>query len=148
MTNPFDDVGGSTNPFDDSNVISTNPFNTSNSSFDDDGMGGTRTTDGGDEDYMIDDDPNLLHADAPVEASWQYLGDLPYRRVPVYNNVLWGDRSNTNGEDSDESKKGNNLDVLNYGLSAFPKAALQRHPDLMNPRELRELLNTSTVTKV
>jgi hypothetical protein len=38
--------------------------------------------------------------------------------------------------------------VLNYGLSAFPKAALQRHPEMLNARELRELLNTSTITKV
>jgi hypothetical protein len=143
-TNPFDDVGGitSTNPFEDPE---TNPFITSSSNYDDeDGMGAT--TEAGEESYTLDDDdPMLTATDAPVEASWQYLGDLPYRRVPVYNNVRWG----TTGDDTADDDPTNKIsEVLNYGLSSFPKEALQRHPDLMNPRELRELLNSSTVTKV
>jgi hypothetical protein len=66
------------------------------------------------------------------------------RRVPVYVtsnvNVGWRGDKNTEGND-----------VLTYGLSSFPKcivAALQRHPELLNARELRELLTTSTITKV
>jgi hypothetical protein len=62
------------------------------------------------------------------------------RRVPVYVtsnvNVGWRGDKNTEGND-----------VLTYGLSSFPKcivAALQRHPELLNARELRELLTTST----
>jgi vacuolar protein sorting-associated protein 16 len=27
--------------------------------------------------------------DTQAEASWQYLGDLPYRRIPIYANVQW-----------------------------------------------------------
>ncbi|KAL3924107.1 MAG: hypothetical protein SGILL_001250 [Bacillariaceae sp.] len=143
-TNPFDDAGGSTNPFEDSVArLETNPFNSSSSSFDDeDGI--EATAGAGDE----DDDPNssMLQTDAPVEASWQYLGDLPYRRVPIYRNVRWG-MSKDGGETATEATK-NVSDALNYGLSSFPKAALQRHPGLMNAGELRELLNSSTVTKV
>jgi hypothetical protein len=167
MSNPFDDVGGGTNPFDDSVVagvspsrMNANPFNTSSGSFDDDGIGGTTTGTGGEEDnntVSADTNDDMVHPDAPVEASWQYLGDLPYRRVPVYNNIRWGTSKDaakgSNGEGG-STEGGNNESVdalgegLNYGLSAFPKAAVQRHPDLMNPRELRDLLNSSTVTKV
>ncbi|KAG7346717.1 Vps16 vacuolar sorting complex protein [Nitzschia inconspicua] len=159
MSNPFEEVG-SRNPFDDSvahgastSRINTNPFNASTGSFDDDGMGATATDTVGEEDYTVSDADELAPTDAPVEASWQYLGDLPYRRVPIYNNVRWG-ASNHATKDGDgaatNGASGTNAmgDVLNYGLSAFPKAALQRHPDLMNPRELRDLLNSSTVTKV
>jgi hypothetical protein len=141
--NPFDDsfdggpvdsslpVGatGTTNPFEDDEPASVNPFD-----LDDDGATEDDT-------FEDDNNTNLAPAGAPVEASWQYLGDLPYRRVPIYANVRWGGNMDTEGESSSN-------DVLNYGLSAFPKAALQRHPEMLNPRELRELLNTSTVTKV
>ncbi|GKY95195.1 hypothetical protein MPSEU_000482700 [Mayamaea pseudoterrestris] len=32
-------------------------------------------------------------APANAEASFQYLGDIPYRRVPIYSNVKWAHRS-------------------------------------------------------
>jgi hypothetical protein len=157
MSNPFDDVGVHTNPFDDSAAhgastsrMNTNPFNASTSSFDDDGMGATATDTAAEEDYTLSAGDDLMPADAPVEASWQYLGDLPYRRVPIYNNVRWGTEGTIKRGDGTaaDSMNATSSDVLNYGLSAFPKAALQRHPDLMNPRELQDLLNSSTVTKV
>ena len=141
MTNPFDDH------FDSVARLDTNPFNSAGSF--DDGMGAA--TDPGEESYTADDDDDLNHndsmlaADAPVEASWQYLGDLPYRRVPVYKNVRWGV---TKDDGTEDDAKNQIAETLNYGLSSFPKSAIQRHPDLMNPRELRELLNSSTVTKV
>ena len=174
-TNPFDDsfdqavaaANNNNNPFagpDDhagqqrqsTRGFGSNPFGTTSSgSIDDDDDDENYTTDGI-LDLDGDDGDDLAPIGAPVEASWQYLGDLPYRRIPIYNNVRWGDRpedgDTTNGG-ADASAGGNNrssrhLDVLTYGLSAFPKAALQRHPDLLNARELRELLNTSTITKV
>lgn len=149
VSNPFDTsfeagptdtslraAGGGVNPFEDDPAPQSspgvNPF-VSRSDLDED-----EDDDDGDETTTFDDNLGVL-AGAPVEASWQYLGDLPYRRVPVYSNVRWG------GEEAIPSI-GN--DVLTYGLSAFPKAALQRHPDMLNARELRELLNTSTITKV
>lgn len=133
-TNPFDDDimmnsdGGGRLP---SSRTGTNPFGP-NPTFDDD----DNDDDDEDDTFEITDDENI---GAPVEASWQYLGDLPYRRVPVYSNVRWGGSKDESGSGSE---------TLNYGLSEFPKAALQRHPDLLDPRELHELLNTSTVTKV
>lgn len=124
-------AGGGINPFDDDAVgppssPGRNPF--------------ASPSDMDEEDETITMEDNTgVPVGAPVEASWQYLGDLPYRRVPVYSNVRWG---------GEEAETNNGTDVLNYGLSAFPKAALQRHPDMLNARELRELLNTSTTTKV
>jgi hypothetical protein len=143
--NPFEDTfGGGGGPVDTSVRVGTNPFEdttnngggvlSSSNPFNSDLDDAATTPDDDDEDDTFEDENMMTPAGASVEASWQYLGDLPYRRVPVYANVRWG------GEASS--------DVLNYGLSAFPKAALQRHPEMLNPRELRELLNTSTITKV
>lgn len=143
-TNPFEDnynsqpaATASTNPFEDDTANNgsggglLSPGMKGRNPFDDD-----NEDDVEDDTFETPDDDNLVGA--PVEASWQYLGDLPYRRIPVYSNVRWGGNSNEYGSEN----------VLNYGLSAFPKAALQRHPDLLDARELQELLNTSTVTKV
>lgn len=156
-SNPFDDTfaGGpvdtslrvttNINPFDDNANASTpglNPHSTpglnpfSSSDLDDAG-----TSPDDEETTTLDEDNLTAPAGAPVEASWQYLGDLPYRRVPIYSNVRWGD-------ETDAENQTDNNDVLNYGLSAFPKASLQRHPEILNPKELRELLSSSTVTKV
>jgi hypothetical protein len=138
---------GSTNPFEDPDLNTPNHRNRHppppTNPFTDDDDVGTREGEETEEGSTLFDDENVVSppAGAPVEASWQYLGDLPYRRVPIYSHVRWG--SNTNGDSNN-----NNKNVLNYGLSAFPKAALQRHPEMLNPRELRELLDTSTVTKV
>ena len=142
-TNPFEDSVEP--PSERSRVSTSNPFN-------DDDDGTSMNPFGAGADYDEDDDDNAadfsdgyvdnnleMPSGAPVEASWQYLGDLPYRRVPVYANVRWG--NGKDGENSDDS-------VLHHGLSAFPKVALQRHPDMLSPRELRELLGTSTITKV
>lgn len=118
-------AGGGVNPFDDE--PSMNPFASPSEYEDDDDV---------DASSAFEDDFGVP-AGAPVEASWQYLGDLPYRRVPVYSNVNWG---GSDGDTSDGS--------LTYGLSAFPRSALQRHPEMLNARELRELLDTSTITKV
>ena len=136
-----------TNPFEDNDepvttTTSTNPF-------DDGDLGGPPSQGRGYNPFDNDDQDDEVEEDtfestdgdnnlgAPVEASWQYLGDLPYRRIPVYTNVRWGGSSNETGSD-----------FLNYGLSAFPKAALQRQPGALDARELQELLSTSTITKV
>ena len=119
-------AGGGVNPFDDEPSAIPNPF-------------GNPSDFGDNDDEPIEDDDDMgVPAGAPVEASWQYLGDLPYRRVPVYPHVAWG------GHDEGNTSDG----VLTYGLSAFPRSTLQRHPEMLNARELRELLNTSTITKV
>jgi hypothetical protein len=159
--NPFDnDIARSSRPSGKNSRLTTNPFEAPNGIAGDEMVlgsgitgGTTHDDDEDDETYDIGDE-NLPPSGAPVEASWQYLGDLPYRRVPVYSNVRWGGNAvstsagpSATAIPAHDGSHGTS-DVLNYGLSAFPKTALQRHPDMLNPRELRELLNTSTVTKV
>ena len=78
--------------------------------------------------------------DTSAEATWQYLGDLPYRRVPVYTNVRWNHPS-----DEEEDPEGG---LFQHGLAAFPSSVVQHHPDMLDKREVRALLNTTTVTKV
>jgi hypothetical protein len=119
-----------TNPFDDDAEISFRVSTNVNSSnpFDADTSIELSVNPAGADDDLIHDDLD----DHPVEASWQYLGDLPYRRIPIYSNVRWGDTDNE------------------FGLSSFPpnfQQQLQRS-DLMDARDVHELLTTSTVTKV
>jgi hypothetical protein len=107
-TNPFEDAGVHTtppNPFDDPPTIidsETSPF------------GVSRVGDG-------DDEPNIPE-DLPVEASWQYLGDLPYRRIPIYDSVSWN----------------------HQGLATVPISTIKHHKGM----DTREWLATSTTTKV
>jgi len=170
-TNPFEDSSNnkinndqpvtttSTNPFDDdlmnningggvpSGSSGRNPFDPANGHSRLGDQVDNNDDDGEDDTFETTDEENIVGA--PIEASWQYLGDLPYRRIPVYSNVRWGGNLNEPGNDIDRNGRSRlTSEILNYGLSAFPKAALQRHPDLLDARELQELLNTSTVTKV
>lgn len=59
----------------------------------------------------------------PAEASWQYLGDLPYRRLPIYSNVQWTAAA--------KGEEGNEDDAAYYhhqGLALIPRQAVgQRH---------------------
>lgn len=93
----------------------------------------------------------LQGADASAEASWQYLGDLPYRRVPVYSHVVWGRPEYPDNDDShhDNNKNNsNNIEGMQHGLAAFPPSVVKHHPGMLDEREVRALLNTTTVTKV
>jgi len=116
------------NPFDDttfretkkvSTTAGTNPFE-SERARSDDGEDSLHNDDpGGGYDMETDDD---LHNTGPAEASWQYLGVLPYRRVPVYSNVHWD----------------------GGGLASYPAAALHNHQKFADPRAL---LKKTTTTK-
>lgn len=131
VTNPFDDTFEearvSTNPFANDDGVSSNPFQASVP-------------------HQTSQDSDLpsMSANAPAEASWQYLGDLPYRRVPVYSNVVW-DRQHGGTQDA---TTGAADDIWNHGLAKFPPSALKHHPDMLDHREVRALLNNTTVTKV
>lgn len=127
-----------TNPFEDSDNemgaspmrserLSTNPFDSEN---DLSGVVGPDPID--DEDELLEDDASVLAG----EASWQFLGDLPYRRVPIYSNVRWQRRSKDQEEDS-----------MNDGLAAFPSSYIRRS-DYMDSLTAREMLSNTTVTKV
>jgi hypothetical protein len=93
--------------------------------------------DGNDADYS-----GLQGQDASAEAQWQYLGDLPYRRVPIYTNVRWSQAFKSESEEEIPSEG------LQHGLAAFPPSVVQHHPDMLDEREVRALLNTTTMTKV
>lgn len=185
--NPFDDSFeeskiATNNPFDNENddhvvhntynngmPLSSPPNNNNNNNpfmndrFD---KGNLISTDDDDEEDSDSDDDEVPEANssAPAEASWQYLGDLPYRRVPIYSNVRWNRKSNTHanadgGSGLDEpsnsvaadqhgSAVASDLNLLQHGLASFPPAALKHHPNMLDRREVRALLNSSTVTKV
>lgn len=108
MNNPFEDIGikaASTGE-----ATSSNPF-TEESFLDE------------------DEDPadSALDADAPAEASWQYLGNLPYRRVPIYTNVSWSTKQ------------------VGSGLDSYPVTALQNQQERF--ADPRSILSKTTVTK-
>jgi hypothetical protein len=131
--NPFDDsfeeTKVSTNPFDDNDGTSSFPPPTTTVSDDD-----------LERDEASDENGSIVEAGSPAEASWQYLGDLPYRRVPIYSNVRWERKKTTEIPGAE--------DLFLHGLAAFPPAALKHHPKILDPREVRTLLANTTVTKV
>jgi len=109
------DTSRATNPFDDGfdeGKIMGNPFASPNPFDSPD-----------DEESSSQDTP----VDDPIEASWQYLGELPFRRVPIYTNMKWGKESG--------------------GLAAYPHAVLGQHPNLQ-PHEVQRLLEKTTTTQV
>jgi len=188
--NPFDDSfesatprqgsTSSTNPFDDStspHPRTTNNINNSNSNVD-----GNSSNPFTDNESYTDDDMLLLDENEPApssaaanaEASWQYLRDLPYRRIPIYSNVQWqrlatptnpnpsaNNKNEINSQSnarispsSMSSNKGNKndrlsmLSFLQTGLAMFPPTALKHHPKILDPLEVRHLLSKTTVTHV
>jgi len=102
MRNPFDDhssVGRSTNPFDSLRDGSSSEVlgdAASSSAFG--GGGGVSTT--------------------PNEPSWQDLGDLPYRRVRMHDNITWGWKR---GEITKTTQLSTNSTEEQIGLSWYPK---------------------------
>lgn len=84
------------------------------------------------------DDIGEEDADMPIEASWQFLGDLPYRCIPIFKNVSWRKEH----PNADAPFSGGN------GLAAYPSSWLQAHKDsnssLLSDEDLKQLF----VTKV
>lgn len=139
--NPFDDtlVDGkaSLNPFDNVYDVasSTNPYNNND----------VESCDDNDK----EDAANVLDDDAPAEASWQYLGDLPYRRVPIYSNVHWESKTRATSTTTETTR-----DNLHFGLASFPAAALLQSGNNNNGSNnikrfsnRRMALSKTTVTK-
>lgn len=122
--NPFAEDGPARNPFeedDDEEEEDDNEIMYTTTNPDDDGEGGKPE---------------------PAEASWQYLGDLPYRRIPVYSNVHWSHAENSNA-------------WWYQGLSRYPTTqqhhqSHQQHRSApaMTARERRQWVQTSSVTHV
>ena len=175
-TNPFEDGGGAyeekkvnhamaphRNPFDDEDedddddVTSSEDNAVTTALLSPTGLGsgdiGDNNNSGGGETFEVimtsgSAAPDLAAAGASAEASWQYLGDLPYRRVPIYSQVQW----NRTIESSSSSSPLDRTTILRHGLASFPAAAVQQHHHsgslLLSAREVQQLLRTTTVTKV
>lgn len=149
MSNPFDD-----NVFDASvtsvrhRQTSTNPFTYA----DDPSIASIQSSSVAVDDGFIDDNNATGSvSDAPAEASWQYLGDLPYRRVQIYSNITWNRRGLPSDEHSNNTQNGhrNTVSLLqNQGLANFPSDALKYHSKILDQKEFRTLLSTTTHTIV
>ena len=161
-TNPFEhdergDVPASAPAFASAGMVTDG-----GSSADDDGEG-----DGSDDgdDYSYDDDASSSsdgssstrdssapNPDAPIEASWQYLGDLPYRRVAMYKNIQWNKRPiKGSGGGADRTRYDTSGDdpLANNGLTSIPLSYLQSQRRTgLDESDLRQLLSKSTTTKV
>lgn len=91
-------------------------------------------------DISVEEEELLEEEDLGGEASWQFLGDLPYRRVPIYSNVRWQRRPKHQEASGDD-------DSLNDGLAAFPSSYIRRS-DFIDSANARDMLANTTVTKV
>mmetsp|Transcript_16407 Transcript_16407/g.19003 ORF Transcript_16407/g.19003 Transcript_16407/m.19003 type:complete len:1168 (-) Transcript_16407:25-3528(-) len=58
-----------------------------------------------------------MSSQQPVEASWQLLGDLPYRRVALYDEIQWGTKYAQDNENIRDSNNDNNNNGNNNNLS-------------------------------
>ena len=91
-----------------------------------------------------------------AEASWQYLGDLPYRRIPIYHNVRWTDSSTSNatttqfgGGSSSGLAQFPTANAAAVGKSTRARGASTTSGNaLLDAREMRQWIQTSTVTQV
>jgi hypothetical protein len=131
-TNPFEDSFEEDVPHVGSEKLlpSTNPFESNPNLIVDDPDPAADEYD----DEMLEE--NTHDQEGGQEASWQFLGDLPYRRVPIYSNVNWTRRRRPDEEES-----------FNHGLAAFPSSYIRRS-DFIDTVNAREMLSNTTVTKV
>jgi Vps16, N-terminal region len=87
-----------------------------------------------------------------AEASWQYLGDLPYRRIPVYDNVQWYNSTSNEQQQDKNIANSSSTTTTTTGLACFPTSLFQKKDNqqflMLDRREMRQLLQTSTITKV
>ena len=74
-----------------------------------------------------------VYSDGGRTPSWQFLGDLPYRKVTLYEHVRWGEKPNVDNENI-RKKNGGGLEHPNdvfaqqqhnhqekqYGLACLP----------------------------
>lgn len=87
----------------------------------------------------------------PVESSWHFLGELPYRRVSLYKDVHWSNApvpKNVSTDDEGELEKKWNSTILvgNGGLAAYPPAYISA-VELLDV-DTRAYLYTATTTLV
>lgn len=124
-------------------ISGTNPFEESDEEDTSVKVGAPTNANPFDYDNQSTDDSNPAFGDViieqpddnlPAEASWQYLGDLPYRRIPIYSNVRWHGADPEEGED--------------FGLAAYSPSFRSTSNSLFDDRDARELMTSTTITEI
>mmetsp|Transcript_9444 Transcript_9444/g.14151 ORF Transcript_9444/g.14151 Transcript_9444/m.14151 type:complete len:1132 (-) Transcript_9444:64-3459(-) len=90
-----------------------------------------------------------IAAAAPVESSWQFLGDLPYRRVSLYDDITWGPEVPTDG--NTDNHHNHNKNSKNNGLTSLPPEAqtnIRIKSSHLSPHEYAQFLSSTTRTIV
>jgi len=94
----------------------------------------------------------------PVESTWQYLGDLPYRRVLLYDGIIWGRSAASSAEDSSPGGSSHRANVVKLsaqssgekkrlGLACLPpQAQTNIKSSHLNPSEYAQFLASTTRT--
>jgi vacuolar protein sorting-associated protein 16 len=79
-------------------------------------------------------------------SSWQYLGDLPYRRVKIYEHVLWG---HTKADEERKHSNNDNRNPIQQGL-AYISQLSQKHkkPSQLSSVEYLQFIASTTQTLI
>lgn len=92
---------------------------------------------------------------APVESSWQFLGDLPYRRVSLYDEITWGREVPTDGSAEDHNhhniQSQSHKSSKNNGLASLPPEAqtnIRIKSSHLSPHEYAQFLSSTTRTVI
>jgi len=149
--NPFDDN-------DDANSTDDSLFEMGNDDIDDDELRHPHLKQNGDKNNRVGEGEGEAST-TPVEASWQFLGDLPYRRIVLYDSVNWGSTTPITSEENNlisNYKKSKTTDddekVVSQGmLSCVPPeamAVMKSSSHFSNPRDSAQFLASTTTTLV
>lgn len=113
---------------------STNPFDddTSSVSSEDDVQGSQ---------HEIVQNDILAESSSSSPSSWQYLGDLPYRRVKIYEKILWGHTKEDNNE--------NNHHPMLRGLAHLSQISQTlKKPSHLSSLEYSQFISSTTQTLI
>ena len=162
-TNPFDDDIDQQFRSNDESYI--HPYS------DDDDVYPYSSDDDYDDEGLVETDNEYTHnsnqekkSSEQVESSWQFLGDLPYRKVTLYEHVRWGEKPNVDNENI-RKKNGGGLEHPNdvfaqqqhnhqekqYGLACLPSRktmSQQSNINNLSTFEYEDYIRSTTKTLI
>ena len=170
-------TGTGTNPFDDDydNDNDSQSFNSYDDSLENDGQSydnayhsdnGAKGHGGGGGTSSGNNAQVKVPSSQPVEASWQFLGDLPYRRVTLYDHygenkgLSWGytrSPEEAGNQNNNSNNKNNNNITSNknihqrqrHGLACLPpQAQTSIKSSHLSPAEYEKFLSSTTHTLI
>ncbi|KAL7468314.1 hypothetical protein ACHAXS_010017 [Conticribra weissflogii] len=113
---------------------------------------------------FLDPGDNSFDASGATESTWQELGDLPYRRVRMYSDIIWGRKGQRTKSPNNNNPKAatypdaaeENSNEERFGLSWYPKSyvdIVRAHQSAVlgtgeDSYDLARLLSTTTTTIV